>query len=347
MLDRSAAEALLMPITYGRHLARLFDPERLFAGTGLGHEDLQDPDFRITVGQLLTYARNTLDLASDPAWYYEWADSLADHFHGPISIALVSAPTLGCGLDAFLRYFPSRIPYMHMQGRQEGEHFLAELCPLIDLGTVKPLLVETPLVLLQKHLQNVYGVDLSQAALDLDYPATVYADRCRAYFPFPVHFATTRNALVIPAAWRALRNLGHVESTWVHALAQCEATMASSLERETLGRVRASLADGFERDDRLRPLPTLDEVAASLHLTPRTLIRRLRSLGTSYREATDEFLSARARELLGNDQMKIKQVAAILGFDSPANFGKAFKRWYGVSPGNFRSGRRRTVGESR
>ncbi len=336
-----------MPITYGRHLARRFDLERLFAGTGLGHEALQDPDYRITVGQALTYARNALDLAADPAWYYEWAGSLAGHFHGPTTIALASAPTLGHGLDAFLRYFPSRIPYMHMQGRQEGEHFFAELYPLIDLGAVKPFLVETPVVLLQNHLETVYGVDLSQAVLELDYPATAHADRCRAYFPFPVRFATARNALVIPAAWRALRNLGHVESTWDHALAQCKATMASSVERETLGRVRANLASEFEREDRLRPLPTLDEVAASMHVTSRTLIRRLRSLGTSYREATDEFLRARARELLANDQMKIKQVAAALGFDSPANFGKAFKRWYGVSPGNFRSGRGRPDGEGR
>lgn len=208
MLDRGAIEALLMPITYGRHLARLFGLERLFAGTGLGHEALQDPDYRITVGQALTYVRNALDLAADPAWYYEWAGSLAGHFHGPTSIALASAPTLGHGLDAFLRYFPSRIPYMHMQGRKEGEHFFAELYPLIDLGAVKPFLVETPVVLLQNHLQTVYGVDLAQAALELDYPATAHADRCRAYFPFPVRFATARNALVIPAAWRALRNLG-------------------------------------------------------------------------------------------------------------------------------------------
>ncbi|WP_221796826.1 AraC family transcriptional regulator [Aquisediminimonas sediminicola] len=345
MLDRSAIEALLMPITYGRHLARLFDLERIFAGTGLTQENLQDPEYRITVAQLLTYTHNTLELAEDPAWYYEWANSLADHFHGPASIALVSAPTLGHGIDAFLRYFPSRIPYMHMQGRHEGEYFYAELCPLIDLGAVKPILVETPIVLLQKHLETVYGVDLSQVVLELDYPATAHADRCRAYFPFPVHFGTTRNALVIPAEWRALRNLGHVESTWVHALAQCEATMASSVERETLGRVRACLASGFEREDRLRPLPTLDEVAASLHLTSRTLIRRLRRLGTSYREVTDEFLRARARELLANDQMKIKQVSALLGFDSPANFGKAFKRWYGVSPGSFRSGPGRPASE--
>lgn len=327
-----------MPITYGRHLARLYGHKRLFAGTGLGDEELQDPDYRITVGQALTYVRNALDLAADPAWYYEWAHSLAGHFHGPTSIALASAPTLGHGLDAFLRYFPSRIPYMHMQGRTEGEQFFAELQPLIDLGADEAFLVETPVVLLQNHMETVYGVDLSLAVLELDYPATAHADRCRAYFPFPVCFAAARNALVIPAAWRELRNLGHVESTWDHALAQCEATMASSVERETLGRMRACLASGFECEGRLRPLPTLDEVASSMHLTSHTLIRRLRKLGTSYSEATDEFLSVRARELLTNDEMKIKQVAAAMGFDSPANFGKAFKRWYGVSPGNFRSG---------
>ena len=347
MLDRSAIEALLMPITYGRHLARLFDVERLFAGTGLGDTALQDPDYRITVGQALTYVRNALDLAADPAWYYEWADSLAGHFHGPTSIALASAPTLGHGLDAFLRFFPSRIPYMHMEGRMEGELFFAQLSPLIDLGVVKPFLVETPLVLLQNHMETVYGVDLSQAVLELDYPATAHADRCRAYFPFPVRFATAHNALVIPAAWRALRNLGHVESTWDHALAQCEATMASSVERETLGRMRACLASAFDREDRLRPLPTLDEVAASMHLTSHTLIRRLRRLGTSYHEVTDEFLSVRARELLANDGRRIKQIASAMGFDSPANFGKAFKRWYGISPGNFRSGRGRQAGEGR
>ena len=333
-----------MPITYGRHLARLFGLERLFAGTGLGDEELQDPDYRITVGQALTYVRNALDLAADPAWYYEWADSLAGHFHGPTSIALASAPTLGHGLDAFLRYFPSRIPYMDMQGRTEGEHFVAELNPLIDLGASKPFLVETPLVLLHSHLKTVYGVDLSQAVVELDYPATAQADRFRAYFPFLVRYAAGRNALVIPKAWRALRNLGHVESTWVHSLAQCETTMASSVERETLGQLGAYLASAFERKDRLRPLPTLDEVAASMHLTPHTLIRRLRKLGTSYHEATDEFLRVRARELLANDEMKIKQVAAAMGFDSPANFGKAFKRWYGVSPGNFRSGGGRPAG---
>lgn len=335
-MDPSAIEDLLMPATYGRHLTRVFAPERLLAGTGLSARDLGDAARRITVRQALQYIRNTLALATEPDWYLGWAGTLADHFHGPISIALMSAPTLGDGLDTFLRFFPARIPYMHMQGRRDGERFLAELYPLIDLGAAKPLLIETPLIILQQYLTTVYAVALDAARIDLAYPPTPYAERYARYFKCPVEFNAPRNSLVIPIAWRALRNLDYHESTWSHALTQCEAT-ASSRERTTLGQVRNFLCSAFEISDRRRALPTLEQVAAHLHLAPRSLIRRLRQLGTTYQAIMDEFLRMRAAELLANDRVKIKEVAAALGFHNPANFGKAFKRWYGISPGGYRS----------
>ncbi len=339
-MDATAIEDLTMPVTYGRHLLRLFEPAGLLAGTGLAATDLEDPERRITVRQALQYIRNTLQLADDPAWYLAWAGTLADHFHGPISIALMSAPTLGDGVDAFLRYFPSRVPYLHMQGRTEGDTFRAELCPLIELGAARPLLIETPLIILQRHLVQVYDVDFAQAALELDYPPTDYAERYPRYFHCPVCFEAGASALVLPATWRQRPNLGYSESTWAHAIGQCEQTMASSRERETLGQIRRCLCRGFEARDKRRPLPTLDEVAAELHLTPRTVIRRLRALGTSYQALTDDFLRVRARELLANDEISIKEIAAALGFDNPSNFGKVFKRWFGVSPGAWRSSSR-------
>lgn len=335
-MQRAAIEALMMPATYGQHLGRLFDPEKLFGGTGLSAQVLANPEGRISVKQALQYITNSLTLGEDPAWYLAWARELADHFHGPISIALVSAPTLGDGIDAFIRYFPSRIPYMHMQGRREATEFRIELVPLIELANAKPLLIETPLIIVQQHIQTVYGVDFSKARLELDYPATPYAARYNEYFNCPTSFNTLQNALVIPKSWRELKNLGHIESTWDHALSQCEATMASSRSRETLGQVKSYLCAAFERKDRSRPLPTLNEAAKELHLTPRTMIRRLRELGTTYQETTDEFLRVRARELLANDELTVKQVAAQLGFDNAANFGKMFKRWYGISPGVYR-----------
>jgi AraC-like DNA-binding protein len=334
-MDASAIEDLLMPATYGRHLARLFPVDELLAGTGLTAADFAQRERRITVRQALQYISNTLSLATEPDWYMAWACTLAEHFHGPVSFALMSSPTLGDGLDAFLRYFPARIPYMHMQGRREGGYFSAELCPLLELGPARPLLVETPLIVLQQYLHTVYGVDFGAARIELDYAATPYAARYGRYFKSPVAFGCVRNALVVPLAWRDLRNLDYHESTWAHAQRQCEA-LASSSDRSTLGEVRALLCRAFEVVERRRALPTLDEVAAALHLAPRTLIRRLRRFGTSYQAMMDEFLRARAAELLANDTIKIKEVAAALGFHNPANFGKAFKRWYGVSPGTYR-----------
>ena len=336
-MDRQTIESLLMPITYGRHLIRLFPAEKLLDGTGLCASDLEDPDGRISVQQALQYVRNTLALAEQPDWYLDWAKTLTDHFHGPTSIALVSAPSLGDGIDAFVRYFPSRVPYLHLQSREHDERFVVEFCPLIELDECEPMLIETLMIILQQHFETVYDVDFSAAALRLNYSATPYADKYCEHFHCPVSFDAGSNALVFPIGWRGLKNFGYVKSTWEHACAQCAATMASSRSRETLGQIKNYLCQAFERKNRGRPLPKLTEVAEFLHLTPRTLIRRLREMGLTYQEITDDFLRTRAQELLANDELTVKQVANLLGFDNPANFGKAFKRWHGVSPGVYRA----------
>ncbi|MBL6752528.1 MAG: AraC family transcriptional regulator ligand-binding domain-containing protein [Nevskia sp.] len=335
-MDAESIYALSVPATYGRYMTREFPADQLWAGTGLTAADLEAPDRRITVRQLLIYVRNAVALAPQPDWYLDWSGRLADHFHGAISVALMSAPTLGDGLDAFLRFFPGRIPYMHMEGRKDGEHFAATLCPLIDLSPNTELLIEVPLMILQQYCSTVYPVDMSQAAFELAYPPTPHADRYGRYFKSPVHFNCSRNALVIPKAWRALPNIGYSADTWAHGLERCEKTMGSSPERNALGQVRTYLCAAFENKERERALPTLVEVAGHLHLSPRTLIRRLRTLGTTYQQIMDEFLRTRAGELLANEELKVKEIAAALGFDNPANFGKAFKRWHGVSPGTYR-----------
>ncbi len=59
-MDPTAIEELLMPITYGRHLARRFPVGPLLAGTGLSAADIEERARRITVRQALQYIRNAL-----------------------------------------------------------------------------------------------------------------------------------------------------------------------------------------------------------------------------------------------------------------------------------------------
>lgn len=77
-------------------------------------------------------------------------------------------------------------------------------------------------------------------------------------------------------------------------------------------------------------------MAAALHLSPRTLIRRLRSVDTTYQAVVDGVQQQRARELLGNPNLRIQDVAVELGYQDPNSFARSFKRWFAMTPGDYR-----------
>lgn len=81
---------------------------------------------------------------------------------------------------------------------------------------------------------------------------------------------------------------------------------------------------------------SLDEVAKRLAVSTRTLIRRLREAGTTYRELRDAHRRTLAMELLSDTAFTTAEVAYRLGFEDASNFGKACHRWFGCAPGTLR-----------
>jgi AraC-like DNA-binding protein len=69
----------------------------------------------------------------------------------------------------------------------------------------------------------------------------------------------------------------------------------------------------------------------------RTFQRRLEDSNLSYSDLIDQIRFERATELLEDRTMKFIDIAFDLGYAEPANFTKAFKRWTGVSPPEFRN----------
>ncbi|MEC8426895.1 MAG: AraC family transcriptional regulator ligand-binding domain-containing protein [Pseudomonadota bacterium] len=83
--------------------------------------------------------------------------------------------------------------------------------------------------------------------------------------------------------------------------------------------------------------PSLECVAQRFHMSGRTLQRKLEAKGTGYRQLLDEARRELALELVGNTNSRITDIALRLGFRNASNFARAFKRWSGVTPGEFRS----------
>jgi len=77
-------------------------------------------------------------------------------------------------------------------------------------------------------------------------------------------------------------------------------------------------------------------VASELHLSPRTLQRRLSAEDWTYNDLVDDVRFAMARRRMAGSDTPLKAVAADLGFSEQASFTRAFRRWIGVTPREYR-----------
>jgi AraC-like DNA-binding protein len=84
---------------------------------------------------------------------------------------------------------------------------------------------------------------------------------------------------------------------------------------------------------------SLSEVAAALHMSARSLQRRLGDEGTSFDAVLDELRHDLALRYLADPKIAIAEVAYLLGFSEPSSFHRAFRRWTGATPREARSAR--------
>ncbi len=328
----------LMPNTYVMLMAQASrDPEGLVAGSGLSLGDIMHTDAPITVRQQLICARNAVAMIARSDWHLVWAETVGEHFHGPLTTAWLSAPTLGDGLDAFVRYMPARLPYLAWRGRTVGGHFRVELKPLIDLGELAPVLLELPMLALLGYLRTVRGGRIAGTMLQFAHAPGVAKECYEKRFHCEFRFDQRAHALVIPVEWRSVPNAGYEPMLWRAAMNRCELDLKRSFDSSLVGSLRHFLMSSFDAARGARIPPTVREAACELHLSVRTLHRRLQVAGQSYQTLVDDARQERAGELLLDRRIKLGDVAAALGYRDPANFSRAYKRWHGINP---RSARR-------
>lgn len=80
----------------------------------------------------------------------------------------------------------------------------------------------------------------------------------------------------------------------------------------------------------------LENLAHKMHLTPRTLQRQLAVLPSSYQAVLETTRKRLAHNLLLHSEFNVAEVAHRLGFSETSSFVRSFKRWYGMTPGQYR-----------
>jgi AraC-like DNA-binding protein len=159
------------------------------------------------------------------------------------------------------------------------------------------------------------------------------APRCREIFAVPVSFGAERNEVVLDVAsldaplGDANLELGQILER--HARAELGKTpVLTDLPSRISQIIRRELAEGRRVD--------LAGVCRELRTTPRHLQRKLSEASTSFRELLDGARKSLAPSLLAEPSANVEQVAFRLGYADPTAFIRAFRKWFAMTPGEYR-----------
>lgn len=317
-------------------------PKPLLAGTGLQPADLAQPTTTVSFEQEFRIVRNLLAHCGDPAGLGLEAGRRY-HFTSLASVgfALVSSPTLRSAFDIALRYASLNASLVRVVLDAPGADLRigfrdADLPP--DL---RRFAVERTMAVAITIARGLLQRPLKPRSIHFGFPRPAGAAAYRRFAGVVPSFDEPKCLLVLP------QEDVDAPLSQGNPLAL---RMAEDHCRQLLDAWRSRTGLAAQVRERIAAQPgqiaDMPGVADALHMSTRTLRRRLQQEGTSYLALCDEVREALAERLLALPRLPVEQVAERLGYSDAAAFIHAFKRWKGATPHSYRQGLRAGGAES-
>lgn len=260
-----------------------------------------------------------------PALGLELAARQGSSLLGPLQHLARSAPTVGDGLVALLRYMHLYSPSIHFRLERRPGRALLYFDNALPCTTEVPQIVEKSVLQGKLVISELLGAAFRPNAVLLRHQAQGDVRVYQRYFGCPVRFGQEHNALVLSQE-SLLRPciqydpvLHSIVRFYLETHSSTDADLRSKVERQ----VQALLP---------RCRCNLQEVARALALHPRTLQRRLAEDGIDFEQHVEQIRQRQATQLLCHTTLSVSQIAQELGYNRTTSFCRAHLRWFGVSP---------------
>jgi AraC-like DNA-binding protein len=304
----------------------------LYRAVGMDPEVLNDPDARIPFAQIVALYEQAATLTGDDAFGLHVGEHADPTAFDVLGYSVINSPTFGDALDRVVRYNSiwtngscfsvetvngqTRFVYLYLdeairERRQDAEMTFAAL---VVLG------------------RRVTHVDWSPSEIRFQHERPRETTEHERIFQCPVFFAATTNEVVFDSVYSSLP-IVKADPSLCALLDRHANELLSRYPREDslVERIRTLMKDELKGGD-----ASLEVVAEKLGMSARTLQRKLHTSGTSHQELLDEMRRDLAVRYLREPGMAVCEVAYLLGFSESSAFHRAFKRWTGKTPSEFR-----------
>ncbi len=312
------------------------EPEAFLRAVGLEPSSLADPDARLPFSRYDFAQKLALDWTGDAALGLHMGERASLSAFNIIGFLSAHCSTLRQAFFVLSRYrrllFDVETPALE----EDGGCATLKCSFTYGPGPSDRMGAEFTMVAAVQIGRMCLGGMGSPLEVEFEHSAPAYLDEYRRVLGAPVRFDSDATRL------RFDRSL--LDAPLLHANPKLFSLLASEAERKLAGlsgaplsaRVRAIVLAEVEGGRAHRC--TMEQVAKSLALSERSLRRRLRDEGASYATVVEDAIADVARQLLRDGGISIQRVADQLGFSEASAFHRAFKRWTGMTPQQFREG---------
>lgn len=335
-----AADSANIPSNYARLVGRelglqVRDLPKLLKFTALSVDDFLRDDTLLQAQQLIQILQNGLLLAQRDTFSLDLGRKLTPATHGAMGFLVNSSPNLATALNAFQAFVPTRISFARLclQHQPTCIECVIEFDWLLS-ADVHRALCETCAVIFFECAEFMIGRPLHDAKISFSHEKPSYSAVYANYFSGSRYaFAQPQFKMSVPLDACYVANASANHEGYMLAMQQCE-TMLTQLKSQQ----HSSTVYQVQKIMLAHRLNALSEqnVAEALFISARTLARRLDKEGSSYRQIRDKILSQQACNYLRDSSMSVEAIASLLNYHDSANFRRAFKRWFGLSPRDYR-----------
>lgn len=310
------------------------DPSQVLKDAGFDTSLLDDPNKRISFATRSRLIGRCAVLTGCPHFGLLLGAQGGLHSLGLVGLLVEYSPDVGSALRNLVRFF-----HHHLRGASIDVVVDSELA-VFDYTIYQPGTEATDQVGAGAMagavniMRGLCGADWNPSEVMLAHRRPTDVEPYRRLFRAPIRFDAEQNALIFPASWLS------------HRLAEREPAIRRLLQ-EKIDALEAQFRDQFPEQVRrvlrvalLTDRTSIEDIAALFSMQPRTLNRRLNAFGLSFQALVDEGRYEIARQALVDTDMNVGHVAALLDYADASSFVRAFQRWSGTTPSQWRANQR-------
>ncbi len=251
--------------------------------------------------------------------------------HGTLGFAIRNCTNLQTVFEVISRYLITRTPLLEIQLSYDQNKVTITLLERHDLTAIRRIFIETVVTSMVYAMHNLVESESLVDTIGFPFDEPQYIDVYCRVFNCKVKFSQSNAFIQLNRNALSFELKDSDKHTLHQALALCEKEKESLPQSSSLSsKIKSMLV--AHQDQFL----SLEQVARQVNMTPRTLHRHLKKEATSFQAIMDEVKHSLALRYLAAPSSSVKQTAYRLGYSDVANFRRAFKRWEGVSPNDYR-----------